>query len=172
MIGGLSIRLSVESDMEHWKRWAAAADVSRWFPFTSEDEIDIAARHVFSFLPQQAVLTAEDDGQPCGIAGLELPGFRKTMHQASLWILVAESHRNLGVGSMLLQALLARGRDCHGLRLVLIEVFEGNPLVASIRRWDLSILVINLAIAKWRINFWGVTYVQSSLGFTLSFHRP
>ena len=127
MISGLSIRLSVESDMEHWKRWAAAAEVSRWFPFTSEDEIDTTARHVFSFLPQQAVLTAEDNGQPCGIAGLELPGFRKTMHQASLWILVAESHRKLGVGSRLLQALLARGRDCHGLRLILIEVFEGNP---------------------------------------------
>ncbi len=126
-MGGLNIRLSVESDMEHWKRWVADPKVLRWFPLTSEEEIDRAARHVFSFLPQQAVLTAECDGQPCGIAGLVLPEYRKTMHQATLSIIVAESHRNLGIGSLLLQALLARGKVSHGLSLILLDVFEGNP---------------------------------------------
>ncbi len=49
------------------------------------------------------------------------------MHQATFSIIVAESHRNLGVGSLLLEALLARGRALHGLRLVVLDVFEGNP---------------------------------------------
>jgi GNAT superfamily N-acetyltransferase len=127
MIGGLAIRLSVEADMEHWKRWVADPEVLRWFPLSSEDEIDKAARFVFSFLRRQVVLTAECDGQPCGIAGLVLPEYRKIMHQAEFSIIVAKSHRNLGVGSLLLQALLARGKAWYGLRLALIEVFEGNP---------------------------------------------
>jgi len=127
MIGGLNIRLSVESDMEHWKHWVADPDVLRWFPFTSEDEIERAARYVFSFLPRQGVLTAECDGQPCGIAGLVLPEYRKTMHQATFSIIVAESHRNLGVGSLLFEALLVAGKSRHGLRLILLDVFEGNP---------------------------------------------
>ncbi|MFZ0943513.1 MAG: GNAT family N-acetyltransferase [Syntrophobacteraceae bacterium] len=127
LMAGLSIRLSVEADMEHWKRWVADPKVLRWFPFSSEEEIDRAARYVFSFLPQQAVLTAECDGQPCGIAGLVLPEFRKIMHQAVFSIIVAESHRNLGVGTLLLETLLARGKALHGLSLILLEVFEGNP---------------------------------------------
>ena len=127
MIGKLTIRLSVEADMEHWKRWVADPKVLRWFPFTSEDEIDRAAWHVFSFLPQHGVLTVECDGQPCGVAGFVLPEYRKTMHQATFSIIVAESHRNSGVGSLLLQALLATGKAWHGLSLILLDVFEGNP---------------------------------------------
>jgi RimJ/RimL family protein N-acetyltransferase len=127
MIGRLSIRLSVEADLDHWKRWVSDPAVLRWFPLTSEDEIDNAARFVFSFVPRQAVLTAECDGQPCGIAGLVLPEYRKIRHQAQFSIIVAEPHRNQGLGSLLLQALLERGKTRHGLSLVSVEVFEGNP---------------------------------------------
>lgn len=134
LIGGLNIRLSVEADMEHWKRWVADPEVLRWFPLTSEDEIDKAARFVFGFLPQEAVLTADCGGRPCGIAGLVLPGYRKIMHQAEFSIIVAGSHRNLGIGSLLLQSLLARAKACHGLRLVLLEVHEGNPARSLYRR--------------------------------------
>jgi GNAT superfamily N-acetyltransferase len=126
-VGGLRMRLAIEADMEHWKHWVADPKVLRWFPCTSEEEIDRAARYVFSFLPRQAVLTAECDGQPCGIAGFVLPEYRKTAHQATFSIIVAESHRNLGVGSLLLNALLAAGKAWHGLSLILLEVFEGNP---------------------------------------------
>ncbi|MGD0399034.1 MAG: hypothetical protein ABSC04_08985 [Syntrophobacteraceae bacterium] len=44
MTAGLGIRLSVEADMEHWKRWVADPKVLRWFPFSSEEEIDRAVR--------------------------------------------------------------------------------------------------------------------------------
>jgi hypothetical protein len=70
---------------------------------------------------------SECDGQPRGIAGLVLPEYRKTMHQATFSIIVAESHRNLGVGSLLLEALLARAKTWHGLCLILLDVFQGNP---------------------------------------------
>lgn len=134
-IGGLSIRLSVETDMDHWKRWVADPKVSRWFPFRSEEaEIDMTARHVFSFLPRNGLITAECDGQPCGIAGFELPAYHKLMHQATIWIVVAESHRNQGIGTLLLKSLLAAGKAWHGLSLVLLEVYEGNPARALYQR--------------------------------------
>lgn len=156
MIGGLAIRLSVEADMEHWKRWVADPEVLRWFPLSSEEEIDKAARFVFSFLPRQALLTAECDGQPCGIAGLVLPEYRKIRHQAEFSIIVAKSHRNLGVGSSLLQALLARGKAWHGLRLALSRCSKAIRLVLYIREWDSSILVFSPSTATWGINSWGV----------------
>lgn len=135
MLSGLSIRLSVAEDMEHWKNWVADPKVSRWFPFASEEiEIDRTARHVFSFLPQNGLITAEWDGQPCGIAGFELSVYRKTMHQATLWIVVEESHRNQGIGSLLLKALFAAGKAWHGLSFVLLEVYEGNPARALYKR--------------------------------------
>lgn len=134
MVDGLNIRLSVEEDMEHWKRWVADPKVKCWFPFTTEDEIDRAAREVFSFLPRQGLLTAECHGQPCGIAGLVFSEFRKIRHQAMFSIIVAESHRNQGIGSLLLQALLAKAKDTHGIRLALLEVFEGNPARSLYKR--------------------------------------
>jgi hypothetical protein len=73
IIDGLSIRLAVESDIEHWKRWVADPKVFCWFPFTSEEEIDKTAQYVSGFMNRQAVIAAEHDGQPCGIAGFELP---------------------------------------------------------------------------------------------------
>lgn len=48
------------------------------------------------------------------------------MHQATFSIIVAEPHHNSGIGTSLLEALLARAKACHGLRLILLEVFEGN----------------------------------------------
>ncbi len=135
MIEGLNIRLSVEADLDHWKRWAADPKVSRWFPFSCEDdEIDRTARHVFSFLPYNALLTAECDGQPCGIAGLVLPEYRKISHQASFSIIVAEPYRNQGVGSLLIQSLLARAKASFGIRLIFISVFEGNPARSLYKR--------------------------------------
>jgi len=127
MIGELKIRLSVEADMEYWKRWVADPEVLRWFPLTTEDEIDRAARYVFSFRSRNAVLTAECQDQPCAVAGRVLPEFRKIMHQAEFSIIVAESHRRVGVGSILLKKLLESGKVLHGLRLALLKVFEGNP---------------------------------------------
>ena len=134
MIDGLSIRLAVESDIEHWKRWVADPKTMQWFPFESEDEIETTARYLFSFLSRHLVVTAELDGRPCGIVSLVIDGYRKTMHQAGLVIVVAETHRNLGVGSLLLQTVFARGKNCHGLKLILLDVFEGNPARSLYRR--------------------------------------
>jgi putative acetyltransferase len=127
VISGLNIRLSVETDMEYWKLWINDPEVLPWFPVSSSEEIDVAARHVFSFVPRNAVLTAELEGRPCGIAGLDLPGYSKIRHQAMFSIIVDKSCRNLGIGSALLQALLAAAKAWHGVSLVLLEVFEGNP---------------------------------------------
>jgi putative acetyltransferase len=134
VIDGLNIRLSVETDIEYWKRWIADPEILRWFPLTSNEEIDLAARHVFSFMPRNAVLTAELDGRPCGIAGLVLAGYNKIMHQAMLSIIVDKPSRNQGIGSVLLQALLAAGKAWHGLSLVLLDVFEGNPALSLYQR--------------------------------------
>ncbi|MDR3568365.1 MAG: GNAT family N-acetyltransferase [Syntrophobacteraceae bacterium] len=114
--------------MKHWKIWAADPKVARWFPFSCDsEEIERTARHVFSFVPLNGVLTAECDGQPCGLAGLILPEFRKLSHQAPFSIIVAEPYRNQGVGSLLIRSLMARAKNSFGIRLLLLEVYEGNP---------------------------------------------
>lgn len=135
MIGGINIRLSVESDMDYWKRWATDPEIARWFPFSCEgDEIERTARHIFSFLAVNGVLTADCDGEPCGIAGLVLPEFRKLSHQAMFSIIVSEPYRNQGVGTLLIRSLLARAKDSFGIRLMLLEVYEGNPARALYQR--------------------------------------
>jgi hypothetical protein len=155
MIQGLSIRLSVEADMDHWKRWVADPKVSRWFPFASEEgEIDRTARHVFSFLPRNAVLTAELDGKPCGIAGFELPEFRKIMHHPKFWAVVAESHRTRVSGLCYYSRYWRQGKLGIGYLSWCLRFTKEIRRVLSIRSWVSSILVFSPASATWMANSW------------------
>lgn len=130
----VSIRFSEMEDEKKLIEWLLQPNVLKWFPLSNHREITDAARIWMSYSQQQGALTALIDGKPCGIATLYLNPFRKLAHQCLLAILVDEKYRNRGVGRCLMEKMEALARDHFSVRLLHLEVYEGNPAIRLYER--------------------------------------
>lgn len=83
--------------------------------------------------PSQLVLGAFDGGDLAGAAGLTFESREKERHKARLYGLsVAAAHRRRGLGSRLVEAVLAEARARPGVRLVQLTVAHPNPAARAL----------------------------------------
>ncbi len=134
MIDPLTIRFAEESDQKYLIDWLLQPGVLRWFPLSDQREIEDAARIWLSYSKHKAVLIAEWDGVPCGIANLYLQPYQKLSHQALFAIIVDEKFRGKGVGTRLIAELLDLAKERFKLDFVHLEVYDGNPAINLYRR--------------------------------------
>lgn len=125
----LEIRLAQESDQNYLIEWLLQPGVLHWFPLMDLREVEDAARIWMSYIKQGAILTALWNGVPCGIANLYLSPYKKLSHQSLFAIIVDEKLRGKGIGTRLLEELIALGFQKFGLELIHLEVYEGNPAI-------------------------------------------
>ncbi|HSX11454.1 MAG TPA: GNAT family N-acetyltransferase [Chlamydiales bacterium] len=130
----LTIRFSEESDQKYLIDWLLQPGVLQWFPLADLREIEDAARIWISYAKDKAVLTALWDGVPCGIANFYLQPYQKMAHQCLLAIIVDEKYRGRGIGTKLMQELMALGKERFHLEFVHLEVYEGNPAIHLYQR--------------------------------------
>lgn len=75
--------------------------------------------------PDAAVFAAEDDGRIVGRLSLSRDAHPASRHVADVGLMVAESHRRLGVGTMLLEQAVAWAREAD-VRKLELHVFPWN----------------------------------------------
>lgn len=134
MSNPVSIRLGEEEDKKYLIEWLLQPGVLQWFPLSDLREVEDAAQIWISFAKQNAVLTALWDGVPCGNATLYLQPYKKLAHQCLFAIIVDEKFRGKGVGTLLLNELMRVAKENHGIRLLHLEAYEGNPAVKLYRK--------------------------------------
>ena len=130
----LTIRFAEESDQQYLVDWLLQPGVLEGFPLSDLREIEDAARIWLSYSKHKAVLTALWDGVPCGIANLYLQPYQKMAHQCLFAIIVDEKYRGKGVGTKLMQDLMALAKERFKLEFLHLEVYEGNPAINLYRR--------------------------------------
>lgn len=123
----VTLRLSVESDGPYLKKWLDDPQILRWFPMVNEREIDIAIGVWMHSVRMGGGVTAEYQGQPCGMAVLNLQPFKKLMHQCVISIIVAPDMRNKGVGTALMRELMRLAKETFKMEFLHLEVYENNP---------------------------------------------
>ena len=128
-MSAVTIRPAEEGDKQYLIEWMLQPGVLQWFPLSDAREVEDAARIWISYAEKGAVLTALWDGVPCGITNLYLQPYKKLAHQCLFAIIVDEKVRGRGVGKQLLEALIALGRDKFHLKMIHLEVYEGNPAI-------------------------------------------
>lgn len=130
----VTIRPSIDSDQQYLVEWLLQPGVLDGFPLDGIREIEDAARIWLSYRQFDAVLTAVVDGVPSGIANLYLQPYKKLAHQCLFAIIVDEKVRGKGVGTQLLEALIALAKEKQ-IELIHLEVYEGNPAIRLYERF-------------------------------------
>lgn len=130
----IEVRFSEPSDEKYLIDWLLQPGVLNWFPLADLREVEDAARIWLSYSKYQAVLTVLWEGVPCGIANLYLQPYKKLAHQSLFAIIVDEKYRGKGAGTKLLEELIALARERFQIRLLHLEVYEGNPAIRLYRR--------------------------------------
>ncbi len=130
----LSIRQSIVEDGKMFLNLLQQPDVLQYFPMHDLREIEDSVRIWEIFCNRGASLTSEVNGIPCGIAFLNLQGYKKFAHQCLITIIVDQSFRNKGVGTALLKELFKLAKETFHLEILHLEVYETNPAINLYRR--------------------------------------
>jgi RimJ/RimL family protein N-acetyltransferase len=130
----IAIRETKPEDAFPLTQWFSEPGILRWFPMINEKEIEDAVRVWMAYLKLGASITAEMNGQPCGMALLYIQPYKKLAHQCLFTIIVDSSYRNKGIGTELMHAVMKLGKEKFHLELLHLEVYEGNPAISLYRR--------------------------------------
>ena len=132
------IRYTEEGDLSFLSQWVKNPSVLRWFPMSTEAEIDEALRCWIGFYRFRCSLTATSEGKPCAIATLFLMPYRKVAHHCLMKIAVDPTMHKKGIGSDLIKNIKHLAKNYFRLESVQVEVFEGNPLISLLERQGFS----------------------------------
>lgn len=126
-----------KSKIEHgklFKKILLQPDMLKYFPMYDMREIDDSIRVWEIFCKKGASLTALKDGEPAGLAYLNIQAYKKFAHQCLITIAVDEQFRNQGIGTALLQELFTLAKGEFSLELLHLEVYETNPAIRLYKR--------------------------------------
>lgn len=159
----VTIRFGEESDQKYLVDWLLQPGVLERFPLADLREIEDAARIWVSYHKHHAVLTALWDGVPCGIANLYLQPYQKLAHQCLFAIIVDEKMRGKGVGTKLIQELMALGKERFKLQFMHLEVYEGNPAINLYRRMGFEVYGVHPKFMKDKDRYYDKILMQKYL---------
>lgn len=131
---GVVIRYSTEEDSKYWGEWLHDPDVLRFFHMLGEDELEGSVERMKLHARYHSSLTAEYEGEPAGIAYLNLHPFRKIAQIGLITIIVGPNYRGKGIGTALIEQLHRLAREGYKLERLYLEVYEGNPAIRLYRR--------------------------------------
>lgn len=134
-IDGLKIRLTKQEDAKVMRPWFDDKEILRWFPMLEDKEIDDSVMRWVSFARYDCSLTAEYEGEVCGISTLYLQPYKKLMHQCEFGIIVGPSFRGKGIGSLLLNSLMYMAKTKFNIEILHLQVYGGNPAMRLYKRF-------------------------------------
>jgi RimJ/RimL family protein N-acetyltransferase len=135
-IPGFDIRYTYVSDMPYLREWLAQTNMLHWFPMTEEKEVEDAIQCWIGFSRYSSSLTATVKGIPCAIGTLFLMPYQKVAHHCIFKIIVDQKYQKMGIGSSLLKNLKHLAKQYFRLELMHIEIFEGNPIMHLLHKFD------------------------------------
>ncbi len=131
---GLDIRYTYVTDIIYLREWIHHPDVLKWFPFSTEKEIEDALQCWIGFCRWKSSLTVTMQHVPCAIGTLFLMPYKKVAHQAIFKLVVDPKWQKRGIGETLIRNLKHLGKNYFQLDMIGIEVFEANPILSLLKK--------------------------------------
>ncbi len=159
----LSIRLTRFDDAPPLMKWLMDPKILRWFPMIDAREVEDAVRIWVGYARIEAALTADWNGEPCGMANLYIQPYAKLKHTCLLSIIVREDMRGKGVGSALLRRLMQHAKEKFGIEVLHLEVYDGNPAKKLYERLGFKAFGSQAHFIKENGKYMGKTFMQKAL---------
>jgi RimJ/RimL family protein N-acetyltransferase len=122
------IRKSKEEDLPFLKRCLLDPSVIAYYPMSDEKEVDDALVTWKYYIKEGCAFTAVDaEDKPLGMANLYIHTFERLKKQSLFSIVVDRDMRGKGIGTSLLKELIRSAKEDFNVRLLHLEVYEGNP---------------------------------------------
>jgi len=128
------IRYSRAEDLPFLKKWVSHPDSVKWYPVSSEKDIDDMTKNWIGFSRFGASLTAEYQGKPVGIGTLFLMPYRKLIHHCLLYFVVDPDHRGQGIGTSIAKNTTHLGKTYFRFEKVHLETYEGCPALPILEK--------------------------------------
>lgn len=128
------IRYSKPTDLPYLKRWVSDHDSAKWYPVSSEKDIDDMTKNWIGFSRFGASLTADYRGSPVGIATLFLMPYRKLIHHCLLYFIVDPNHRRRGIGTSIVRNANHLGKTYFRFEKIHLETYEGCPGIFILKK--------------------------------------
>jgi len=128
------MRYSKIEDLEYLKKWVSHPDAVKWYPVSTEKDIDDMTKNWIGFSRFGASLTAEYKGEPVGIATLFLMPYRKLIHQCLLYFVVDPEKTGQGVGTSIAKNATHLAKTYFRFEKVHVETYEGCPSLSLLKK--------------------------------------
>lgn len=124
------IRYSELSDEQFLKQTLLDEETCKWYPPSSESDINIFVRNWAGYARYKSSLTALYKGDIAGCATIFLMPYTKVAHLAMMYMVVAKKFQNKGIGGSLLKNINHLAKTKFNLESLHVEIFEGSPIEA------------------------------------------
>lgn len=131
---GVTFRYTDASDEPYLANWLRDPSVFPWFPMGNEAELVEDARIWIQNTQGKRGITALIEGVPVGIISLNSLIYQRCAHHTLVSIIVDPSVRGKGIGTALLQLGIRLAKEEHGMQMLYLEVYEGNPAIRLYER--------------------------------------
>ncbi len=131
----ISIRSMIESDTSTLEKILNEPEVQIYYPMSNSKEVSDALRVWHFYMRQGAVFTIEVDKVPAGLAVVYVSSYEKLKRQALFAIVIGKEYRGRGLGSKLLTHIIDKAKNQFGIKLLHLEMYEGNPAKSLYERF-------------------------------------
>ncbi len=129
------IRYSTTADEPFLKEWILLPEMRKWYPPSSNIDVDGFVRNWIGFSRYKCSLTAVYNKEPVGVATIFLMPYLKVAHLSMLYVAVDPKFQRRGIGASLLKNILHLAKTKFSrIESMHVEVFENSPLIGLLEK--------------------------------------
>ena len=129
-----TIRYSELSDEAFLKGELSDEDTRKWYPPSTDSDVNIFVRNWAGFARYKCSLTASYDDEIIGVATIFLMPYVKVAHLAMMYVVVKKEFRGRGVGVSLIRNINHLAKTKFKLESLHVEVFDGSNIESVLKK--------------------------------------
>ena len=128
------IRYSVETDLTCLLEWLSMPELRRWYPISSDNDVEAMGKNWIGFYRFGASLTATLNSKPVGIATLFLMPYRKLIHHCLLYFIVDPAYSRQGIGTSIIRNAIHLATKYFHFEKIGLEIYEKAPALSLLKK--------------------------------------
>lgn len=131
---GYDIRYTQIADEPLVRQWLLIPEIRKWYPPSSDGDVDGFVRNWVGFSRYNASLTALYNNEVVGVGTIFLMPYIKVAHLCMMYMVVAPDMQRKGVGTSLIRNIKHLAKTRFRLESMHCEVWDGCPITELLKK--------------------------------------